>query len=67
MKLMSLFYDSMILHSHTYVKLDEVATKVGFKAADEVAKEMFDCSKDLYNSDANPRYSPFPTQLFRSV
>ncbi|CAB9513183.1 unknown protein [Seminavis robusta] len=45
---------------HTYVQLDQVATKVGFKAADEIAKEMFDCSKRLYNCEANPRNSPFP-------
>ncbi|CAB9510835.1 expressed unknown protein [Seminavis robusta] len=45
---------------HTYVQLDQIATKVGFKAADEIAKEMFTCSKRLYNSNANPRKSPFP-------
>ncbi|CAB9504115.1 expressed unknown protein [Seminavis robusta] len=45
---------------HTYVQLDQIATKVGFKAADEIAKEVFTCSKRLYNSNANPRKSPFP-------
>ncbi|CAB9520122.1 expressed unknown protein [Seminavis robusta] len=43
---------------HTYVQIDQIATKVGFKAADEIAKEMFECSKRLYNS--GPKKSPFP-------
>ena len=47
-------------YSHTYVRLDEIATKISFEVAEGVAKDMFDCSQDLYNSVANPRYSPFP-------
>lgn len=46
--------------SHTYVRLDQIATKVGFLAADGIAEDMFKCSQDLYNSNANPRKSPFP-------
>ncbi|CAB9509313.1 expressed unknown protein [Seminavis robusta] len=42
-----------------YAQLQDVASKVGSWAAIKAAKELFDCSKDLYNSDARSTSEPF--------
>lgn len=44
----------------TFVRLDEIATKLGTYYAKNVADEIFQCSKDLYNSAARTTQDPFP-------
>ncbi|CAB9527659.1 expressed unknown protein [Seminavis robusta] len=38
--------------TQVYIGLDQIATKVGLKTADYVAKEMYTCAQTLHNSEA---------------
>ncbi|CAB9517836.1 expressed unknown protein [Seminavis robusta] len=44
--------------THTFLKLDEIALKIGSYYARQVAAQMFTCAQDLYNTGLSSQ--PFP-------
>ena len=45
--------------TQVYVKLKDMAEKVGTRSADAITEELFECSKALYNSDARTTAESF--------